>query len=268
MTPVDHKGREMLNRTAYRGSALAAALVLLGESPLCAQPYPSTTIRVTVAAAAGTPPDIISRVVANELSAERGLARGGREQAGRRPDHRRHRGAQAAGGRILDLCHGAAGECRAGIPAQYAVSRGCRLRPGHQDFDLVQRARDAPVGSGPNGVGTRRAHQEPARQADIFLRRFRDARASHRRDVQAADRRAHHPRSLPAVPAGHCGSPQRHQPLHVHHVASGGRSDQHRQAACVLPSRDRSGSRRSRMFRPSSNKASPTLWSRIGSASR
>jgi tripartite-type tricarboxylate transporter receptor subunit TctC len=37
-----------------------------------AQPFPSSVIRIVVSAAAGTPPDIISRVVANELAQSEG----------------------------------------------------------------------------------------------------------------------------------------------------------------------------------------------------
>jgi tripartite-type tricarboxylate transporter receptor subunit TctC len=43
-------------------------LVAVGASPLGAQPYPSSMIRMVVPSAAGTPPDIMGRIVANELA--------------------------------------------------------------------------------------------------------------------------------------------------------------------------------------------------------
>jgi len=49
--------------------ALAASAV---ASPLAAQPYPSGMIRIVVAGAAGTPPDIVTRLIANELSQSEG----------------------------------------------------------------------------------------------------------------------------------------------------------------------------------------------------
>ena len=57
----------------------------------------------------------------------------------------------------------------------------------------------SPFGSGQVAAGAGRSPQEPAGQAHILFRRLRDARASRRRDVQAADRRARHPRSLSAA---------------------------------------------------------------------
>jgi tripartite-type tricarboxylate transporter receptor subunit TctC len=49
-------------------------LLVLGALalPVGAQPYPSNMIRVVVAGAAGTPPDIISRIIANELQQSEG----------------------------------------------------------------------------------------------------------------------------------------------------------------------------------------------------
>jgi tripartite-type tricarboxylate transporter receptor subunit TctC len=43
-------------------------LVAVGASPLGAQPYPSSMIRMIVPSAAGTPPDIMGRIVASELA--------------------------------------------------------------------------------------------------------------------------------------------------------------------------------------------------------
>src|SRR5271155_2973956 len=52
---------------------LSAALVALGASrPAGAQAYPSRPIRVIVGASVSTPPDIVSRIVANALSESEG----------------------------------------------------------------------------------------------------------------------------------------------------------------------------------------------------
>jgi len=50
------------------------ALLALGSAATSslAQPFPSAVIRIVVSAAAGTPPDIVSRVVANELAQSEG----------------------------------------------------------------------------------------------------------------------------------------------------------------------------------------------------
>jgi len=58
-----------LSRTGL--SLLALGLAALA-SPAGAQPYPSSMIRIVVAGAAGTPPDVISRIVANELGESEG----------------------------------------------------------------------------------------------------------------------------------------------------------------------------------------------------
>src|SRR3954452_9766521 len=55
-------------RTFLLGSL--AGLLLPGKT--AAQPYPSNVIRVVVPAGAGTPPDIISRMVADGLAANEG----------------------------------------------------------------------------------------------------------------------------------------------------------------------------------------------------
>src|SRR3954471_2238740 len=41
-------------------------------SPVAGQTFPSQTIRIVVGSAAGTPPDIVSRIVANHLSESEG----------------------------------------------------------------------------------------------------------------------------------------------------------------------------------------------------
>jgi tripartite-type tricarboxylate transporter receptor subunit TctC len=49
-----------------------ALAVLAAVSPLGAQPYPANAIRIVVAGASGTPPDIMTRIIANELAASEG----------------------------------------------------------------------------------------------------------------------------------------------------------------------------------------------------
>jgi tripartite-type tricarboxylate transporter receptor subunit TctC len=57
-------------------SALAVSLLAVGvvvtPSPLGAQSYPSNVIRIVSATAAGTPPDIVARIIANELGESEG----------------------------------------------------------------------------------------------------------------------------------------------------------------------------------------------------
>lgn len=57
---------------ARREFLLGGVLSLCPGLPAGAEPYPSTVIRIVVPAVAGTPPDIISRLVANELGQTEG----------------------------------------------------------------------------------------------------------------------------------------------------------------------------------------------------
>lgn len=60
--------------TAYRtfyNSAWLLASVLLASSAV-AQPYPVKPIRIVVPSTPGTPPDVISRIIANEISTAQG----------------------------------------------------------------------------------------------------------------------------------------------------------------------------------------------------
>jgi tripartite-type tricarboxylate transporter receptor subunit TctC len=58
----------------YLGYASAVGLLfaVTAASPILAQSYPSGLIRIVVAAASGTPPDIISRLVANDVAQSEG----------------------------------------------------------------------------------------------------------------------------------------------------------------------------------------------------
>jgi tripartite-type tricarboxylate transporter receptor subunit TctC len=74
LSPVQPKESELMN-TFFRCPALAGLSLLTLAAlafPAVAQPYPSGMIRIVVAAAAGTPPDIISRILANELAQSEG----------------------------------------------------------------------------------------------------------------------------------------------------------------------------------------------------
>jgi tripartite-type tricarboxylate transporter receptor subunit TctC len=54
------------------GIALLLTATIAATSPLSAQQFPSNLIRIVVAAASGTPPDIISRLVANDVAQSEG----------------------------------------------------------------------------------------------------------------------------------------------------------------------------------------------------
>jgi tripartite-type tricarboxylate transporter receptor subunit TctC len=61
----------LLHHLARFGLSLLALTIATQSSP-GAQPYPSNMVRIVVAGAAGTPPDIISRMVANEVGQSEG----------------------------------------------------------------------------------------------------------------------------------------------------------------------------------------------------
>ncbi len=58
----------VLRRTSRIVAAIAAAAVALQGPPALAQTFPSNPIRIVVPTSAGTPPDIISRIIATEVS--------------------------------------------------------------------------------------------------------------------------------------------------------------------------------------------------------
>ena len=62
----------MRNRCLGIGLPLLMLTVLAGASPIGAQTYPSNMIRIVVPSAAGTPPDILGRIVASELGESEG----------------------------------------------------------------------------------------------------------------------------------------------------------------------------------------------------
>jgi tripartite-type tricarboxylate transporter receptor subunit TctC len=59
-------------RLAGIGLPLIALTMLAAASPVGAQQYPSSMIRIMVPSAAGTPPDIMGRIIANELGESEG----------------------------------------------------------------------------------------------------------------------------------------------------------------------------------------------------
>ena len=61
---LGHNSRKQLALLAMAAAAIA--------SPVGAQPYPSSMIRIVVPSAAGTPPDIMGRMIANELGETEG----------------------------------------------------------------------------------------------------------------------------------------------------------------------------------------------------
>lgn len=64
--------KNRLTRNLVFVSALLTFAANAGLSPVVAQTYPSGTIRIVVTGAAGTPPDIITRIVAEELAGAEG----------------------------------------------------------------------------------------------------------------------------------------------------------------------------------------------------
>jgi tripartite-type tricarboxylate transporter receptor subunit TctC len=66
------QGSEIVKQPARRFFPFGLPVLALGAvalaSPLCAQPYPSNMIRMVVPSAAGTPPDIMGRVISSELA--------------------------------------------------------------------------------------------------------------------------------------------------------------------------------------------------------
>jgi len=63
---------QMSRRLSRAGLALLALAMLALASPIAAQSYPSHMIRIIGATAAGTPPDIMGRIIANELAESEG----------------------------------------------------------------------------------------------------------------------------------------------------------------------------------------------------
>lgn len=61
-----------MNRRAFLTGAAAIGLGGAAVRPTFAQTYPSTVIRMIVPSPAGTPPDIMGRIIANELSESEG----------------------------------------------------------------------------------------------------------------------------------------------------------------------------------------------------
>src|ERR1700737_3236625 len=57
-----------MNGTILKRALLLLPFVVTLGSPAYADPYPSNVIRIGVPTTPGTPPDIISRIIANELS--------------------------------------------------------------------------------------------------------------------------------------------------------------------------------------------------------
>ena len=61
-----------MNRRAFVTGTAAASLSVATLAPARAQPYPAGMIRIVVPSAAGTPPDIMGRIVAAELAENEG----------------------------------------------------------------------------------------------------------------------------------------------------------------------------------------------------
>src|SRR5262245_51580794 len=60
------------NCCVFAGTLIAMWSLTADISPAAAQPYPTQTIRILVGATAGTPPDIINRILAKQLAENEG----------------------------------------------------------------------------------------------------------------------------------------------------------------------------------------------------
>ena len=116
---------------------LGGLLSLCTGLPAGAEPYPSTVIRIVVPAVAGTPPDIISRLVANELGQTEGwhlivenrpgaLQTIAMSDVGKRP---------ADGYSLLAMSVPMNGH--AGAASECGDEARCRFRGGRQNFEFV-----------------------------------------------------------------------------------------------------------------------------------
>ena len=170
------------------GFPLLALGLSTTASPVVAEPYPSNMIRIVIGAPAGTPGDIISRIVANEL----GQSEGWRIIVENKPGAMGTIGAaevlkQPADGYTINSRHSPRRGCPR-APVQHEISARYRFRAGHQAHNRVPRSRCQSLGAGQVAVGAYRPAQEPAGQAHVFVRRVRHAGASCGRAVQTANR--------------------------------------------------------------------------------
>ena len=177
-----------MDRRSFLMSAAAAGFGAALLKRASAQSFPTrTSFASSCRDSASTPPDILARIVAQCAVRRRRLEGDRREQARRRDDHRRDRGAEAAGRRPYHLVGYGAGRGRARARSQRAVqATKSRLRAADPDRHRLQRAGGQSVGAGPLRQGTGRLSEEEPRQAHVLFGRLRHARASDRRDVQAA----------------------------------------------------------------------------------
>ena len=210
-------------------TCLASATAAIA-SPASAQTYPSGMIRIVVpsprrhAAGHHGPP---------HCRASSAKAKAGAPSSRTSPARSRRSGLPRCSGSPLT-----ATPCFHRLPASAApallpnVKLPARRRfcAGHQACIGIPRAGRPSLGASKVARRVRRAAQEPAGQADVFLGRLRHAGAPRGRNVQAADRRTRHPCALSGAAARDCRPDQRHKPVPVHHAAAGARSDRYRES--------------------------------------
>jgi hypothetical protein len=102
-------------------SVLTLSVVGATHTSLKAQSFPSGTIHIVVAAATGTPPDIISRIVATDVVQENGWRHRGGEQARCNADSCRRRGPPAAARRIFCRFRQLAWNDRASVATEHEL---------------------------------------------------------------------------------------------------------------------------------------------------
>ena len=140
--------RQLLRPWLGTGLILGAISVVAAPSVAQSQAFPSGPIRIFVPTAPSTSPDIISRVIANEMAKSEGW----------KVVVENHPGAitiTIAGSEVLKrprgwyvrLCHERASNGSASFSSEHAIPAGQRLCSGHQSCDVVQCSGRASVGS-------------------------------------------------------------------------------------------------------------------------
>jgi len=225
--PLLHRGQVgAMVRLLLR--CLVAMTVACSPLGAQAQQFPSRVIRIVVGSDQSSPADIISRLIAAEVTESEGwrVVIENRPGASYTISARR---SLAARGRAYDLGVGAPRVCCTGIVAESRLAHRCRVHGPYQADDLAQCFGRSSFRSCQFGVRTRYASQAQSRQTHFFLWWLWNACSHHWRNVQATSWTAGVARPLSwRDVAGSDRPAQRHQPVSVHHDASGHRADRRR----------------------------------------
>ena len=205
-----------MNRRAFLQTAgFGTGIAFTAARRAFAQSYPSRAVRVVVPASASTPPDILARIIANNLS----------EREGWKMIVENKPGAVMTIGISDVLKQEPDGYNLLSTTAPIAAVPG--LMPNasfniETDFKPIIQ-----VGTGYNvlvsqivssyRVRTDHISQAGFKPAYFFIRRLRDARAFAWRVVQTRNRGSGYPCSLRSVSTGNRGSSERREHLPIHH---------------------------------------------------